>query len=327
MPKHTAQFAFILAKRLIAITIIGILAVVIIVVVLRHPREPRFFDEFSQLDLALKTYKDKYGEYPPDGTDTRSTIKPGIPDAFYQHFKHVFPKANLADEAATGPYVSELGLLYYNNKFPCDPRDADALQKFFQNYTPATALPFWLGGMQEENYSVLDTKNPKSHFVGFSANPIHPLSDSGFQRRPTQYEFSTDRISVPNSATASTTFFRSYQGNSKVPLPFIYFRAELNQTDEEYMVGASVKHYPTSSPLINAAKPYWDQVNKSWINPKSYQILSCGFDSTFGTGNVYPSGKWISPSPIDPNRWQEYDKANFDDITNFAGGTIGNRMP
>ncbi len=60
---------FTLVEMLVVITIIGILAGLVIpavVVAMRKAKEATIVMEISQLDMALKAYKEKFGEYPPD---------------------------------------------------------------------------------------------------------------------------------------------------------------------------------------------------------------------------------------------------------------------
>jgi len=228
------------------------------------------------------------------------------------------------------------------------------LQKFFLNYNPSTALAFWLGGMQEDDYSTSANKNPKSRFVGFSTNPVQPLSDptgttfggaaAATSGRAPLFDFKVERINDPTGATASNTIFRSYLGNVNVPSPYVYFRAEIGQHPFEYSMNVAtrpVKAFATTTGG-GIARPYCDTTQSislstttqlpAWVNPTSYQILFCGFDNTFGGGNWYPLGKWAqAPSLPIPYKAKDifymYDNANYDDITNFAGGAVGDKVP
>jgi hypothetical protein len=341
---------------LVVVAIIGILAGLITAgaaYAMKRARISKIVVELSQIDIALKNYKQKNQEFPPDGAEHElyavyaDLNNNGIPDSFEQHFQRVFPKANLANEPVSGQYVSELGILYNVNKFPCKPGDVGQLRAFFASYNPSSAMVFWLGGMQEDDYSLNATKNTKSRFIGFSANPIHPLSDNLSSRLPIAYEFDISRI---NDAAKSqvVTFFRSYQGNSNVSLPYVYFRAENNQHPFEYSIinSNTLNIKPVKS--FGDAKPYFDareaagNMPGSWVNTTSYQILFCGFDNSFGKGNWYPVGKWpkdptlpLSMKAVWTQIFYEYvsktatDKTNYnaDDITNFSGGTIGDQMP
>lgn len=344
-PKQAVRQGFTLVEMLVVIAIIGVIAGLVTVAASRaltYAKKMVIVTDFTQLDMALKAYKDKYGEYPPDGTDYQTNYDPntGIPNTFKRHFSRVFDKANLYDE---------LHLLAQNYKLKCDPANGvGEVQSFFKNLGPDTSLAFWLGGMQEDDYSQVATKNPKSRFVGFSTNKIHPLSDNGSSRLPLWYEFDTTRITDPTGAAVSNTIFRQYKGNVNVTQPYVYFRAELNQQPWEY-TNWSINTRPVKS--FGNAKPYFDTTQTTatlpgnlimpgrWVNPTSYQLLFCGFDGTFGSGNCYPTGKTPPPNklppPYDPNLlFYPYkpianptDSSQYDDITNFAGGAIEDKIP
>ena len=73
---------------------------------------------FYDIETALASYKEKYGQYPPDLSD---------PAAVQRHLSRVFPDYNastyMTDLAAVGVNVNDM--------------------------TPATALTFWLGGIPD----------------------------------------------------------------------------------------------------------------------------------------------------------------------------------
>jgi hypothetical protein len=272
--------------------------------------------------------------------------------------------------------IDELDQLSKVYKIKCDPTDKDQIKKFFANYNPRTAMAFWLGGMPEDLFRYKTStyvENPKSRLIGFSADQEHPLSDNSTSSRIGPFfEFDTEKLNDPNAASAALTalstdptIFRNYYGHASVPLPYWYYRAEIGQHDAkeigtEYCwpitpltnpVEWAVKPYPMHSKeeLILIApktewpkpKPYFDSREQGWVNPNSFQILFCGFDKTFGRGNLFNTGRLPNPLPepmnplSDPNyRYFEYnnpkgvlDPNNSDDQTNFIKGTIGNEIP
>jgi hypothetical protein len=114
------------------------------------------------------------------------------------------------------------------------------------------------------------------------------------------------------------------------------------------IAGRPLKFYPLDNQIV---RPYFsteepnELIPGRWVNPTSYQIIFCGFDGKFGKGNFYPNGRW--PDGQDPKvdvktlrtNWKllffkyipdgDTDRTNYnyDDITNFSGGTLGKKMP
>jgi hypothetical protein len=145
------------------------------------------------------------------------------------------------------------------------------------------------------------------------------------------------------------TILRSYLGNINVQVPFVYYRAEISQKGLEYVIpSTNPSKLKFASAALGTPRPYWSEQTKGWVNPTSYQILFCGFDNKFGPGNSFPSGTTIwtpndvpklyvpGSTAIDPNRTLVFpyvadptnpDNSNFDDITNFAGGAVGDSIP
>jgi prepilin-type N-terminal cleavage/methylation domain-containing protein len=336
---------FTLVEMLVVIAIIGILVGLVTgaaMVAMRMGKKTVVKSEIGQLDLALKQYKADNGEYPADGSIPQSDISPtngyydknsnGIPDDFERHFGIVFTRANVNDELTALGYDTVAKRL-----------------TLFQNYTPMTALVFWLGGMPE------NINNPNSRLIGFSQNKINPLSDTASQRTKPYFEFDSARLTGPTGQ-----IFRTYvpsglpsveQWNSysypHIPC-YVYFRAEGTRGTEYFYAPNHFKTCPPSySPSyggLNAptyVRPYWDEQSQAWVNADSFQILFCGFDGKFGISNIYKSRKepasgtypalWKNrnilrwphaPLTTPPGTEDPNDSIGVDDQTNFGGTTV-----
>jgi len=106
---------FTLIEMLVVITIIGILAGLITAAAIRariYAKNAAITIDIKELGMACQAYKQKFGEYPPDGLDS---------NAFARHLRKAFPRY-------TG--------------------DGSGLPV---TLTPQTALAFWLGGVQDAN--------------------------------------------------------------------------------------------------------------------------------------------------------------------------------
>jgi prepilin-type N-terminal cleavage/methylation domain-containing protein len=340
-PQRSLRRGFTLVEMLVVIAIIGILAGLISVAAVKAiaaAKRAVISIEISELDQALKNYQNKFGEYPPDGTDTTiSTTSNGVPDVFLRHFQRVFPRADLTSN-------------------PEGQKQLQALQAAAQNYNPTTALAFWLGGVPENN------SNSKSRLIGFSQNPKYPLETTSTSRIGPFFDFDFNRLDVPLNAT--NQIFRTYTAKGvNNGYPYVYFRAELRQKGtaptqappfikgkEVYLTknlhavkalffnSPNSVAIPTNAQLQRSVKAYFDVTSQNWANPTSYQIIFCGLDNAFGTGNLYNTGRWNTTWGTKPaNFFYEYsnknvvggyDTNNYDEQTNFLKGTvIGDDLP
>jgi len=141
-PKKTRR-AFTLVEMLAVVVIISILAGLITAAAVQAvttAKNARIIAEINQLDLALKAYKQKFGEYPPDFTDQ---------EAVRRHLARAFPL--------------------------CPPSNYPAA--LFNN-DPSTALAFWLGGMPTGSGGMLNgfSANPRNPFDN-SPSRIGPFFD------------------------------------------------------------------------------------------------------------------------------------------------------
>jgi prepilin-type N-terminal cleavage/methylation domain-containing protein len=341
---------FTLVEMLVVVAIIGILAGLISAVAMnaiKKAKRAAVNIEISLIDQTLKAYKDKYGEYPPDGTDMAIDAGTQVPVLVLNHFRRLFPKADLTSNPRG---LAQLQMLQTATHIDTSTH--------ISNYNPTTALAFWLGGVPE------NLANKNSKLIGFSANPLYPLDNTGSRIGP-YFEFDSNRLDVPTGAT--NQMCRTYTANGlNNGYPYVYFRAELSQKGaapnntspfikgkEVYLMnnyrsvkavlfnGPNATAIPTVSQLPLSVKAYFDATSINWANPTSYQILFCGFDNSFGRGNIYNTGRWNTswtnnnskPANIfyeynNKSVATEYDPNTLDDQSNFIkGDTIGDDLP
>ncbi len=126
-----------------------------------HPKSAHAL-KLKQFEMAIYAYKERFGEFPPDGLPTGEYTKQEL---FEDHIRKAFP--DCTSEALAYGWTT-----------------------YGQYQTPATALVFWLGGVADE------TGKP----IGFSADPANPFDMETTARiGPFLSEFDTDRLSCdPN---------------------------------------------------------------------------------------------------------------------------------
>ncbi len=185
-PVPCRPHAFTLVEMLVVITIIGILAGLITAAAVQAriaAKNAVIAVELSQLEAACMAYKEKFGEYPPDFTDSAAVTR---------HIAKAFPRypdpSDWTTEIpnATGLNINEL--------------------------TPLTALTFWLGGMRDANGVP----------VGFSANPRDPFNATSTSRIKPFFDFDPNRLSgyrywpqgaVGNRTSGAIAYFRAENGS------------------------------------------------------------------------------------------------------------------
>jgi prepilin-type N-terminal cleavage/methylation domain-containing protein len=252
--RRRVRRSFTLVEMLVVIVIIGILAGLITgaaLVVQRKAKNTVMRTEIADLEAALVAFKEKFGDYPPDGTDGTAVT------AFVAR---AFPRYRLGTLPAAATSAN-----------------------------PTTALVFWLGGMPD------GTGVPN----GFSANPTNPFDGSTSRIGPF-YEFNRDRM----RASGTGYQYLPPNGNAQSQ-PYVYFKARAVAPNYPAMVAPGTNCIPCLDLRVSTS---------AYANAKSYQIRSPGLDGIHGKSNQFPNGT-------------DYDQYQYDDVANFADGTLGDRIP
>jgi prepilin-type N-terminal cleavage/methylation domain-containing protein len=302
-----APAGFTLVEMLVVITIIAILAGLVVtgaLVARKRAKIGAIVTEISQFDAALRAYKEKFGEYPPDGTDQNAILR---------HIHKAFPRY---DTAKGVPQIGAPGT---------------------GSLTPFNSLTFWLGGRWDDvnkrftGFSA-DPTNPFDLGVTPSVSRIGPF----LELDPNQCGDGGTVTFTPASGTTTTPMYafrywpKEAVNEAKTYGALVYFRADNGNYD-------TAKTWSDNTNNFYADKPRPDGVyawvypardtritSRPWINPKLFQIFSSGlglqYDSPTDRGTpgfvglLFPSG-------------DNYGRQTYDDITNFNSGTLEDAKP
>ena len=300
--------------------------------------------EVQAIESAVQQYKNKYGDFPPDGSSQA---------AWERHFRKVFPQIQASEFTALYANANSAGTL------PQAPAAGAAVMD------PAEALVFCLGG-----YS----SNPIQPFTG-SGGPLSLVPST------TTYQYNTERTNAffdfkqtqltldSSSGSAVSNDEAQFYGaaNDLLPvyhpsgksMPYVYFDSRTYSFVPGGATGTYFNYYEPTAITAGVARPYKsDSVNTNvtqatapdayykYAEDKGFQIISAGLDDLYGgvsgvpnSGTPqfyrYPSGNalniMLAPAAQNgPSRYVEatgIPSAQLDNATNFSEGTLGDALP
>jgi len=273
---------FTLVEVLTVIAIIGILVGLTVPAVLfayRTVKKRAIALEVITISDAIEKYKEKYGDYPPDGSSGTVIIR---------HLRKVFPQ--IAQR--------EIDLLVAGSNASTGLSGAVM--------DPAESLVFFLGGFSDDPiFPFTGTGGP---FAATPAGSLTPIQYNVDRVNPL-YEFkqallTLEVINDPNSGVPITVsrdetdygfprpssfpgdIIPVYRGSGK-QAPYVYFDSRT------YSVGGQFNRYQstafgvvrpykstdlnTSNPLVRVGEGFY-----RYAAPKTFQIISAGLDDDFG---------------------------------------------
>jgi prepilin-type N-terminal cleavage/methylation domain-containing protein len=250
-PSSISRSAFTLVELLVVIVIIGILMGLITAaagMARSAARRAAIGVEIANLDVALKKYRDQFGEYPPDCTDLTSTLTPSaqVGAVFMRHLSRAFPRF-VVPGATPNAQFATLNTQFYN-----------VSGFYLSNLDASTALVFFLAGWPANGGYATNFSNQQ--LVYFSSDPTDPLdiyacgyTSSGANAKsgnglniPTSrltplFQFDGTRLQqstiYSNSTTATNVGWWQFFPNTGSTngnmgnCPYIYFRATANGYD------------------------------------------------------------------------------------------------
>jgi prepilin-type N-terminal cleavage/methylation domain-containing protein len=284
---------FTLVELLVVIAIIGVLAAILIPTLYRvvvKARQNVIAQELNQLHLAIESYKQKFGDYPPDFTtltsvnDFNAPTSPNQPHLVVRHIRKAFPR-----HAYTLGSGGTLAACF-----------KDTSGNFVQP-DPAEALVLWLSQVRDD--------------------PRQPLS--GTSNRIVLFPFDEKRLVDPDG-----NGLYSYLPPSGQDAPYVYFDSRI-YTDDSPISGsnpplvASLCVYKDSAGTA-LLYPYASKVNASaalsMANQTTYQLISAGLDGEYGdvTGITAGTASTYKVFPFGTN----YAIGDMDNLANFSDGKI-----
>ncbi|MEZ6138205.1 MAG: prepilin-type N-terminal cleavage/methylation domain-containing protein [Pirellulaceae bacterium] len=339
---------FTLVEVLVVIAIIGVVVAMLVPTLgyaIRKSNETALAMEVSAIEVAIIKYRDKYGEYPPDGSSATDMTR---------HFRKIFP--NIAS--------SELTLLTAGSN------SSTGITGSVMD--PPEALVFFLGGFSDDSVHPFTGAGGPFSATGIPAIPYQ----YNIERNEPLYEFNSGQLTLTihdeNGTPLTISNDETELGLPTPPgfvgdlipvyrpsgrnAPFVYFNSRT------YATAAGFNRYPGQYPgSIGTARPYKsDAVNTSagatsgdtfyrYAEPQKFQIISAGLDDIYGgfvTGSDptvvpmfsrFPSGDSLDiTQPLAAQGQSQYDRYGLDgqpinyqldNITNFSDGTLVDSLP
>jgi prepilin-type N-terminal cleavage/methylation domain-containing protein len=286
--------AFTLVELMIVIAIVGILASLVTVGVMKAFERSKLVSariEISQLEAAVAAAKLDLGNV--DELPSRIILYSKPIDMMSDNSQLGVNSRNFLTKA--------FGKTWFPIPNPVGSNNYSTNASMFwmgQNATyPVTlqgmdALVYFLGGLKQNG-----------SFQGFSASKSTPWDLTSSKRKGPYYSFENSRLTNLNSDVIPSSYLNAWGG------AYTYF----SKSDYVYFTGLS--------PANTLVYPYRSVANlaaNSFYNPKTFQIISSGPDQTFGK---------IDPSSTNPIYAPPYssDLSIYDDLSNFSSTQLGKK--
>ena len=303
LKSRSRNSAFTLVELMIVIAIIGILASLATVGVMKVLERSKMVTariEIGQLEAAVSAAKLDLGnvdELPsviylvknipdfasPSALTGESAVQKTIRDKTWLTIQKVFGR-NVGKDSTTNTYLTSTGAAKVIN-WPCTEK---VIIEGMEAYM------FWLGG-------VYANTGGKYSFSGFSTDKRDPCETTASKRKGPYFDFDSSRVIV---GTKHLSYVNSWNGE------YTYFS---NSFYKAYLpdTGTSVNLVTkTGGSLL----PYKN--NNVFFNAKTFQIIGSGQNQLFGPGGLGwtpGSGKYA------------IDADGYDDLSNFSSTQLGKK--
>lgn len=349
--------AFTLVELLVVITIIGILAALITAAgagALKRAQQARIKVEIDQLAMAIQTYKDGAGSYPPNCQTDDTTINTGNEPAteplseqqvltdVKRHLKQAFPRHREPED-----------LLRVIAGLPAV--DTSNFNRLLAGGMSAgEAVVFWLGGFSSDpKYPISGEGGPSfridnlpSGVTADTADPVesrkwvYPFELARLRPRKSDnfFDGTNNRFIVYTININGVTqqrrinFWQYVPGKSEQPL--LYFDTSRHEPEAAFDPPAAPSVNPNAL-HVHALKTRSESAGAAlaiqFANKDKFQILHCGIDDEWGADAFEKMTLHGSPPPttaeliLFPNG--PFTGEVADTITNFSEGTLEASQP
>lgn len=289
--KHAAKRqAFTLIELMIVIVVIATLLALLLPAVssiLGNTRDSQVQMEIRSVEQAIGAFKAQFGLEPPSRI-TLAEIASQTPARDQAILRRMWPRLNFA-----------------GNTYDWNGNGTAGEANTTVTLRGAECLVFFLGGIRAYDSSTSTLLNSMS---GFSRNPANPFSvqSGGELRDGPFYEFKSTRLVQSNNLSNFLVYIDPLPGHAAPYTPYYYLSS---YEGRGYETADLVNG--TGSQLSSA---YYLSTS-SFINPKTYQIVSPGADHLYGAGGKYTETATASNYGLT-------NKADYDNLTNFHSGRL-----
>jgi prepilin-type N-terminal cleavage/methylation domain-containing protein len=169
------------------------------------------------------------------------------------------------------------------------------------------SLVFFLGGAQDPNTGA---------FLGFSADPSNPMNPSAsIKRKGPYFQFQTTHVATSPTGSGFPVYLDTYaigSGGNLVGKPYAYFSSGKTANGYNAYAGTFGADCKTLGNFGAYNQPAGAGQAVQYYNPDTFQIISAGYNQTFG-----PGGAWLGTTA------DLIGKAGGDDVTNFTSRKLG----
>lgn len=308
--------------------------------------------EINSLSQAVEQYMQKYGDYPPDGSDR---------DVLIRHMRRLFPRMSARDLGLLNQLTSTRGTTDFS----------------YVAMDRAEALVFFLGGFSDNQLNPLTGEGGPLAYVAGDVLELGSYQYNG-TRDNAFFEFDPKRLTltridgrlmsndesllgVVNPEHGNVDPLPAYLAQEGRPTPLVYFDSRTYGA----LGGGAFNGYlagPYGASEFGGIRPYMTNVTAGtgvpilaeckFHNPSTFQIISPGLDGVFGAivsvvrsdpamAPVYfvtESGRPVSPELIQDGggeirAYQDVDwlqsisvNGHLDNITNFSTAALGDDL-